>query len=590
MIAARRNRFAVAAVLCAAALLAAACTDVPSSSAPQTIEPLTTGSSSPISSAPNLTGDERQVVQSFLVANASTTGTHPVAREYLSPTASKGWHDDTATIIADDEQVGTYNRANHTVTVSGRVLGTLNAAGVYTPSLQGDGEGGSRQSFVFGLKRTAKGLAQINALNYSGLLLTDSQFRQTYRQQVLYFYDRTDSVLVPDQRWSSLDDRAQLAEWLVGQLVAGPRDELDSAVSLDTFPAQFDTAALSVQLGAPTRVEIPGSRQLDAAVLTRLAAQLSHTLDSTLAGLTMSITDGGTPVSIPQLHTSEFSAADFPAALGPPVPASDVYYLQDGQIRDGGNGGRLLSGRANDGTVFLDSVAVGQPTAGGPLLIAGVAGTQAHARLEVGTQHGGLRPTSVVGAELSRPTFAPGRAEVWIGDGPRIYRVNVDGATPHVEQVQILTRGGQVVALRFSPDGARIAVVLSGAGGLKQLYIGSVVRGAGPARVDGLKQISPEDVVVQDVAWRDVFKLVAIGYLVGSQDWKMFDTGVDGVDWTNTPIGDLPAPARPDSVTAATDENAWVSANGFVWRQSGPNWLSPGPAGQTPGLAPVYLE
>jgi hypothetical protein len=34
----------------------------------------------------------------------------------------------------------------------------------------------------------------------------------------------------------------------------------------------------------------------------------------------------------------------------------------------------------------------------------------------------------------------------------------------------------------------------------------------------------------------------------------------------------------------------WLSAGGFVWKQSGNAWVSPGQTGQTPGTAPVYLE
>jgi hypothetical protein len=145
-----------------------------------------------------------------------------------------------------------------------------------------------------------------------------------------------------------------------------------------------------------------------------------------------------------------------------------------------------------------------------------------------------------------------------------------------------------VLSVRLSPEGSRVAMVVSGAGGSAQLYIGSVVRGAGAVSIDGLVPISPQGVVVRDVAWLDSFKLFAIGYLVGSQDSRTFETGADGSEWTNQTIGNLPSP--PDTVTASTASNVWVSANNYVWQQSGSSWVSPGPTGQTPGSAPVYLE
>ncbi len=565
-----------------AILLLAGCTGVPSSSSPEVVEALSSGPpGSVLPPAPHLDGDPRTIVLSFLDANATTAGNHNTAREYLTPAASNRWSDTSATVIANDYSVSTYNPSNRTVVVYGRVLGTLSVDGIYTPSLLGDGEGGEKQSFVFTLAK-AGGQSRISRL-HTGLLLSDDQFRDTYRQQVLYFYDIAEDSLVPDVRWSALDDRTQLAKWLLTQIVNGPRPELQNALTTDTMPAKADARQITVQLGSPTVIEIPGSSGLDPAVRDRLAAQLSQTLLETLAGRDMSITDRGVPVLIRAAGSDRFKASDF-SATGPAIPAPKVYYLDNGRIRD--DSGKALTGEAGDGTFFLSSFAISQAHAGGPLLVAGIAGSGTVARLEVGTQHGGLHQTSLRGP-LSRPAFVPGRNEVWVGVGSRIYRVSVDDSRARVQRVPTLAGGGRILAMRLSPEGVRIAIVIQGAGGLAQLYIGSVVRGAGVPRVDSLKPVSPEGVVVKDVAWLDSSKLFAIGELVGSQDAKTFETGVDGTDWTNTAIN-LSAP--PDSVTAATSSNVWVSANGYVWKQSGNSWVSPGPTGQTPGNAPVYLE
>jgi antitoxin (DNA-binding transcriptional repressor) of toxin-antitoxin stability system len=566
--------------------LTAGCTGVPSSSAPETIEALDTGGASPsLSRPPHLDGDPRTIVESFLDANVTNTGNHTTARAYLTPAASSQWSDVTATIIANDYSVSTYNERKRTVTVFGRVLGRLNAFGIYTPSLLAAGGGGEKVPFVFDIVQA--GAQWRIAKPQAGLLLSDEQFRDTYRQRVLYFYDLAEVSLVPDLRWSSLDDRTQLAEWLLTQIVNGPRPELQNAVSADTMPARADARHIAVDLGTPTRIEIPGSSELDAGVRDRLAAQLSQTLLETLAGREMTITDGGSPVLIPAAASDRFTSSDFPTATGPPAPESKVYYLDSGQIRD--ESGKPPSGAIGDDSVFLNSFAISRPQPGGPLLVAGVTGSGISARLEVGTERGGLHPTSVQGA-LSRPSFAPGRNEVWVGAGSLVYRVNVSDASARAQRVPIpaVSGGGQVVAVRLSPEGSRIAIVVSGAGDTKQLYVGSIVRGAGPVRVDSLDPISPEGVVVNDVAWVDSFKLFGIGYLLGSQDSKTFETGVDGTDWTNSSIGNLPGP--PDSVTAATGSSVWVSASDYVWKQSGSSWVSPGPTGQTPGSAPVYLE
>lgn len=575
----------VVAALAALALLLAGCTGVPSSSAPQTIEALDTGGASATSAAPpNLSGGARDIVDRFIHANATTSGNPNFARAFLTPEAAAQWpgSDSTATIIANDYSVGTYNAHNRTVTVSGRVLGTLSADGVYTPSLQGDGQGGEKVPFVFDM-------AQVNsefriAKLHAGLLLIDDDFRATYRQQALYFYDLAGESLVPDLRWTGLSDKEQLAKWLLAQIVNGPRPELQSAVNADTMPAESDPRQITVTLGSPTTIEIPGSGQLPPNVRNRLAAQLSQTLLETLAGRDMSITDGGTPVSIPSLGGDVFAAADFASAIGPPAIPPEVYYLQDGRIRD--DAGKPVPGV--DGGAFFDSVALARTKADGPLLVAGVTGSGDDARLEVGTAvRGGLRTTSLHGP-LTRPAFVPGRSEVWVGSGARLYRVVIDATAARPQQIPLVAGGGQIVALRLSPEGSRIAIVIAGGNGLTQLYIGSVVRGAGAPRVDKLQPISPEGVVVTDVAWLDPFKLFAIGSLAASQDARTFETGVDGTDWTNTATNGLPT--RPDAVAAATSSSVWVSAGGFVWKQSGNTWVSPGQTGQTPGTAPVYLE
>jgi hypothetical protein len=157
-----------------------------------------------------------------------------------------------------------------------------------------------------------------------------------------------------------------------------------------------------------------------------------------------------------------------------------------------------------------------------------------------------------------------------------------------VYPVPIVSGGGHIVALRFSPEGSRVAIVIAGASGASQLFVAAVVRGAGQVRVGRLEPISPDGVVLTDVAWLDPFKLFAIGSLAGSQEPRTFETGADGTDWTTSTIGNLPA--QPNTVTAATGSNVWVSANGYVWTVSGTSWVSPGTSGQTVGTAPVYLE
>lgn len=567
-------------------LLVAGCTGVPTSSAPQTVEPLEASSPNTLPTiGPPLNADARTLVEAFLAANAVNAITPNAARSFLTSAASSRWSGAMATIVSD-QSIGTYSESKHTLTVYGRVLGTVNADGIYTPQLDAQGEGGTRVPFPFTLVKVG-GQYRIDQL-HNGLLLTEQEFQTTFQQHVLYFYDVAEDHLVPDLRWSALDDRAQIAEWLLTQLINGPRPELQNAVSTDTLPAQADARHITVALGTPTRIEIPGSSQLAPGVRNRLAAQVSQTLLDTVSGRPIQFTDGGTPVNIPYVHDDQFSAADFAAALGPPPPEPAVYYLSDndGSIRT--ESGKRLSGPLGSGTPFLTSIALHRSGRTGELLVGAVEGSGAHAQLAVGSQSAGLRPTSVIG-DLSRPAFAPGLDEVWIGNGSQLYRVAV-GAPATVTKVPIpaVAGGGRILALRLSPEGSRIAIVVAGArAASSQLFVGAIVRGAGQVRVDTLDLISPKAVEVTDVAWLDALKLFAIGSFSDTHEAKTFETGVDGSEWTNDGIGNLAV--APDSASVTTAANVWVSANGYVWKQSGSQWVSPGPTGQTPGRKPVYL-
>ncbi len=556
------------------------CTGVPASSVPIAIESV--GQGAPSNPQPVLPPDAgpRTVVQAFLDANSADPGTFTSARKYLTKAANRSWTPDRKTTVVSDQRIGTFTERG-TLTVSGRVIGTLNAEGVYTPSLIGTGNGGESVTFTFGLDNRTAGQYRINSLS-DGLILTQEQFA-LYEAQPLYFYDAANRYLVPDLRYySSLAAPLQRANWLLGQLYNGPSQELQNVVNTDTLPAR--SRPVVTTMDTVTKISIDGSRQLAGAVRNRLAAQLSQSLSGVVRN-PMSITDRGAAVTIPAVRGAVFSTADFVGQLGPPAPPLEVYYLDNGRIVT--QTGKLLSGPGNNGTYFYQSVALARTGSARGLAIAAVIHTGGEDRLLVGTREAGMRMTKIHGV-LSRPTWAPGLAEVWIGSGSQIYRV-IAGSTAAPARVSIpsVAGGGRIVALRLSPDGSRLAMVVSGSNGSAQLYIGAIVRGVGAPQIVYVQTISPQGVGLTDVAWNYSLRLTAIGYLTGSRDARIFETGVDGSQWSERAINGLPS--APTSVTATTSAAAWVSADDFVWVQSGTGWVSPGAAGQTRGTNPVYL-
>lgn len=567
----------VRALVVITAVLVAGCTTVPSNSVPQVVNRV---GATPQAGAPPITpqpgADEREIVNEFL--NASAQGGGGGASAFLTPDAQNRWQDTTVTVL---DNKTTEIPEQDTVVVSGRVVGTITSSGTYQPNRSGDGSGGSLQLVPFGMKKVG-GQWRIDQLQ-NGIIIDLQTFETSYQPRKLYFFDLAEKRLVPDVRWTALTDPSTLAGWLVGQLAAGPRSELQNAVQ-SYFPAQLDPTHVTVSVTPQqTVVNIPGAGQLSGSNRSKLAAQLATTLEQVSSVNDVSIQDAGKPVTIPQVGTS-FNAGDFGSATAPLVSTPALYYLRNGAVVDAA-GNQLPGSVGNPNAYGLTSVAVANNGAS-DLRIAGETGSGSSEQLWLGSVSGGLRRTALSGA-LSRPAWAPGLDEVWVGDGKRIVRVGPDGKP--VTVVPTLANGqqqvgGTVTALRLSPEGSRIAMVISAADGA-QVWVGSVVRTAAQVRIDALEPITPLLVTALDVAWNDPESLFLIG--VSSGDTNVYSVEVDGAYWRAVGVENLPG--APETITIAENEVAWVSVHDTVWFQRANAWVSPGP-NTTAGTAPVYLE
>jgi hypothetical protein len=576
---AKRSRpVAAAAVVLLAASALTACTGVPSSSAPEVVTAVDAGQPSELQiSSPPPGADPRTIVQTFLSASALADTRSQVAQAFLTRDMFQRWNGSTATVVSNI-QFGNFDKG--TIQVSGQKVGTIDTTGVYTPNLDGTGNGVASQpvSASIGVRDVPGQGWRIDNIQ-NGLLIDSGDFERVFTQRSLYFFDSTEQRLVADPRWTSYNDPALLAKWLGTQLAGGPRQELANATNPE-LPTQASTAPaqVTVTLGTPAQVQIPGAAQLQAETRARLAAEVANTMLPVTSG-DIEIVDGGHPVSIPGVGT-RFTASEFSTASAPANPSPSVYYLVNGRVVD-------FDGKAIGAptTYVLKSFAIAR-AGSSDLRLAGTVGSGADAQLVVGTFANGLRETGLRG-ELSRPAWAPRLSEVWVGRNTSLYRVGLRG---NATAVQLSAANGpvrgQVAAVRFSPDGARVALVLKTDDG-SQIWIGSVTRNPQSAQVavEGLEPISPQGISITDVAWNDQVNLFAIGREAGVG--SVYEVHVDGSLWRARGTSNLPQ--APDSITVAEREVAWVSAGGTVWEQAAGSWVSPG-QGETPGENPVYLE
>jgi hypothetical protein len=573
-----------------AALVLTACSGVPTTSNPSVVQSV---GQFPLPSAvvsPPVGAEPRTIVADFLQNNASSDPHHNDARAFLTQEANNRWSDTTATVV-DDWQIGNPDAQNR-VTVSGNPIGSIDANGVYTPQ-QTIGGGGGTKPVTYTLKQV-NGEWRIDNIQPNGLLIDNSQFQQYYVERTLYFYDQYEQRLVPDLRFSSLRDSTDLESWLMSQLAQGARPELQPATTTE-LPAQTDPRHVTVTPGEVVKVEIPGSSQLNTDTLGRLATQVALTLSAPLAGGDMTITDGGRPVDIPQVHSATFNAPSFRTAIAPPVVTPDLYYINaDGAIINA-DSDQPIPGPLGTGTPYrFASVGLANLSATNTtrLLVAGTVGQPGAQTFYVGaSSNNALRQVAGVSGSLSRPAWVPFRDEVWIGAGSSLFRVSASGPDAGVAKpVTFSASGDKVVsdvqALRFSPEGSRVALVLRNSAGQGQIWLGSVVRTTDSVQVSELKLISPAGVSISDVAWNDQLKLFAVGHNINGSA-NVYELQCDGSLWAPHGIPNLPA--APDSITVSENVVAAVSAADTVWVQREASWVSPRD-GTTKGTSPIYVE
>jgi hypothetical protein len=465
--------------------------------------------------------------------------------------------------------------------VTANRVGTLDENGIYRTVEQAD----SSIQRSFGMKQV-NGQWRIDRLSSPGLLILLSDFLVNYHMHPLYYFDLGQKHLVPDPRYSPLADQS-LATWLLEQLLSQPRLELQQAVL--TIPDAVNAKNATVTIDAASQlyvVELPGSSRLDSNSRRRLAAQVASTFNNAL----VTITDNHREVSIPGI-TGPFAETDFQSAFGV-IHDRPAFYVNDaGMVLD--QTGKVLEGPLGHRSYDLSSISLAGNPAASDLRAAGVAGSTGRSTLLIGSRKAGLHNVGLAAGPMSRPAWAPGLSEVWLGYGGNLMRVPTSGASSGApSQVAITGRGnltGPITAVRFSPDGTRIALVIGGPGGGAQCAVGTVERNGSNARIDNLVPVTPSDMTVTDVAWNDGTTLYVSGRTDPS-DYGVWSVESDGSAFSKRPSSNLPA--TPESIAAASGELPWVASGGGVFIQRSDHWTAPfGVIDATVrGRSPIYLE
>jgi Lipoprotein LpqB beta-propeller domain/Sporulation and spore germination len=447
--------------------LLVACAAVPGSSDIQVVRsmPVVSGLAPPAGPAQGV--DPFRLVREFIEATGSPANGHAAARGFLSREAAARWDDRAGLTVVEDApgatpQAGLADDIRR-IRVAGPQLGVLAADGSFTPAAG---------MFAVALDVISERGEWRISNPPPGVVVEATDFQRNYRQVRVYFVDPNRSILVPDLRWVPAQPAATLPGRVLDLLLAGPSQRLAGAVR-STLPE--DTRPRSnvlISESGQAVINLTGLAGLAEPDRRLVAAQIVNTLGGMLPAPLRLLADGEPLVP----GKAEWHMADITSYLSPVGPRSDV----PGQVVVGG---RLLGldgvpapGPAGTGALTVLSAARSSP--GGEQLAAVVAGPDGRPRLHVGPAGGDLAAAALDAASMTRPTWKPSGAEVWIVlDGRTVTGVVVldtGPSTTYQVNATELTSLGPITELRLSQDGVRVAAVVGG-----RLVVAAVVTESG---------------------------------------------------------------------------------------------------------------
>lgn len=489
---------AVAAVL---AMGCAGCATIQTSGTPQSMPtPPPPGSAGgpaccvPIYQPPQPSWSPERVVSGFLSASALFANNHALARQYLTPQASRSWKPYSKVTILKrpphitPEPQGVRGPGPGAIgeVVTGKMVATLSSTGQYQPAPPG-----RATKETFGLV-SVNGRYLINGLPNASpakpshqLLLTSYQFHHSYAPRNVYYYGMRDGSLVPDPVFVPAEYENP-APRLIDDLLHDPTGWLQGTAKT-AFPAGAKLAKLQV-LPGPSGGKIA---IVDIALRGRVAGRpkeaMAKQLVATLIGPAYSrALFQGVKFKIngrlwwPPSHNPLLTLASFPQNIPHWAGNSELYYLtSQGRPRVLGvlapRGATLAGGQSG-----LSQIAVA-PDKKNFAAIGGLASTVYTSRLPSGSgdKSGGHQASVDLRSRLAGTSFTSlswdSQDYLWVA-----------GRRRHTQGVWVLARGrgrpvlaslpggtGPVTSLRVAPDGVRIAMIV-GTGASARVMLGAI--------------------------------------------------------------------------------------------------------------------
>ena len=492
---------------------------------------------SPASPLPGATPSE--IVSGFLSAGTGPQNDYEVAREYLTDSFATRWRPGEQTLI----RVGAYDlqsASDEVQIVSVMVGARVNADGSF------DNITPTTTNLRFRLTQENGEWRISSAPNLT--VVTVPVFEVVFSQFPIYFLDSTASQLVPDVRW--FPKRSSTPTQLVTALLNGPAQWLSESV-LSAIPAgtQLQVNAVLVQEGKALVDLDSTALAADARQRGLLLTQLRSTLLQLPSVVDVAVLIAGAEQNI--------SAAEIPA-----IPASTAYALTaSGILRlSGSEAGPIVGTEEVTQSLFANLLAVGP--GGSDFVLVSPSGTY-----RVAEQNGVFSANRVSDTSLISDVQVDSFGNTWLFRSTNTGTVEIVGSNGESSEV-VLPFSGNIVSAAISPEGSRLAVVVSDSGQTVELF--GIVRNqmGSPLRLTGNLVAEPEAVGVSSLTWQSSTALRILSK-TSSGTGSIYDYPISG------PRKQRTAPLITGSVIEAgfaAIDSYLLSETGEVWMLSGNTW------------------
>lgn len=389
-----------------------------------------------------------------------------------------------------------------------------------------------------------------------GIVLSRESFNDIFAPHPLYFYDPTNSYLVPDLRW--FPETTRLATTVVRELLKGPSGLLQQGVTNSYFPAgtKLDSSVVveagvaTVALSEDVLTATPEQLQLMRQQLRDTIGDVSSVV-ITVGGVTLEEQDGG-----PTPATSNLTVESQPLAL-----QGDVF----GYLRTNGSVGAfaglstdVVGLGATDVTLLRDKSAAAVVTPSGVWLVS--AGSAVPLLLD-------SRPGLIAPA-------ADNSGFVWTvpaSDASAIIAYDAAGEAHTIGVPQFA--GMQAVSFAISRDGTRVLMLATTPLG-PGLFVAGIVRTEGvPTQLGSLIALPIEQSsAALDATWADDNTIAALRILADDDQSSIVAYQLGG---TSESLGRL-----ADGVSIVGGNGAdglrVLTADGDIFQPRGNGWADTG--------------